>query len=181
VLNVQLVASRDGVNIQRVSDRSPIIGVGPVGSWERFNTLLANNPPIVVGDDLRIYYGNRIYRHTPYQGKDTGPRAGGIGFATIKRDRFVSLEASFDGGVIVTKPLKLAGKNLHLNVKSDFGEIVIEVFDLAGKPIEKSRPISLDSLDTIPGWGEGGPEKASGPVVLHITLKNACLYALWCK
>ena len=110
VLNVQLVVSRDGVHFTRVGDRSPIIAVGPVGSWERFNTSLANNPPIAVGDELRIYYGNRIYRHSPYEGKDTGPRAGGIGFATIKRDRFVSLEASFDGGEIVTKPLKLAGK-----------------------------------------------------------------------
>ena len=55
VLNAQLVSSRDGVHFTRVSDRSPIIDVGPVGSWERFNTSLANNPPIVVGDDLRIY------------------------------------------------------------------------------------------------------------------------------
>ena len=181
VLNVQLATSRDGVNIQRVSDRSPMISVGPVGSWERFNTSLANNPPIAVGDELRIYYGNRLYRHSPYEGKDTSERAGGIGFATIKRDRFVSLEASFDGGVIVTKPLKLAAKRLHLNAKSDFGEVVVEVFDRAGKLIDRSKPICRDSLDVVPEWGDGGAEKATGPVVLHITLKNACLYALWCK
>jgi hypothetical protein len=132
-----------------------------------------------VGDDLRIYYGNRIYRHSPYVGNDTSIRAGGIGFATVKRDRFVSLEASFDGGTIVTKPLKLAGNQLHLNAKSDYGEIMIEVLDLAGKHVSTSRPIRRDSLDTVVEWDGDPPEKVNGPVVLRITLKNACLYALW--
>ena len=181
VLNVQLVASHDGVHFTRVGDRSSIISVGPVGSWERFNTSLANNPPITVGDDLRIYYGNRIYRHSPYDGKDTSSRTGGIGFATVKRDRFVSLEASFDGGAIVTKPLKLQGNTLHLNSKSDYGEIVVEVLAPDGKLVAKSRPIYRDSLDSPVEWEQGSLAGTNGPVVLRITLKNACLYALWCS
>ncbi len=183
VLNVQLVTSRDGVRFTRVADRSPIIAVGPIGSWDRFNTSLANNPPILVGNELRIYYGGRTYRHSPYQGKDTGPRAGGIGFATVKRDRFVSLEASFDGGEIVTRPLKLMGKSLHLNAKCDFGEIVIEALalgDPTGKPMARSKPVRRDGLDVAVEWAEGGLERTNAAVALRITLKNACLYALWC-
>jgi len=187
-LDVQLAVSRDGMHFSRVADRSPILTMGPIGSWDRFNQSLANNPPIVVGDELRMYYGGRTYRHSPYQGKDTGPKAGGIGFATIRRDRFVSLEASFDGGEVVTKPLKLERKSLHLNAQSNFGEIVIEAhpagFAAGGavdKPIARSRPIRRDSLDTIVEWAEGGLEQLNAPVVLRITLKNACLYALWCS
>ncbi len=180
-LDVQLAVSRDGERFTRVAERTPFLTVGSIGSWDRFNQSLASNPPIAVGDELRIYYGGRTYRHAPYRGKDTGPRAGGIGFASIQRDRFVSLEASFDGGEVVTKPLRLAAKTMHLNARSDFGEIIVEVLDLTGKTVDRSKPICIDSLDTVPHWGEGGPEKATGPVFLRITLKNACLYSLWCS
>ena len=84
-----------------------------------------------------------------------------------------------DGGQIVTKPLKLAGKHLHLNARSDYGEIAIEVLDSAGQRVSTSRPICRDSLDTVAEWDGDPPEKTTGPVVLRITLKNACLYALW--
>jgi hypothetical protein len=178
VVEVQLAVSRDGVHFARVGDRSPFLSVGPVGSWDRFNQSLASNPPIAVGDELRFYYGGRTYRHAPYEGKDTGPKkAGSIGLATIQRDRFVSLDASFDSGEIITKPLMLKGKRLHLNANSDFGEINVEALDLAGKSIAKAKPIRRDSLDTLVEWEEG---KLSGTVVLRFTLKNACLFALWC-
>lgn len=186
-LDVQLAVSRDGINFSRVEDRapgespptsrSPFITNGPVGSWDRFNQSLASNPPITVGDELRFYYGGRTYRHAPYEGKDTGPRAGCIGLATIQRDRFVSLDASFDGGEIITKPLKLKGKTLHLNANSEFGEISVEALDLAGKSITKAKPIRRDSLDSPVEWEAG---VVTGDVVLRITLKNACLFALWC-
>ena len=187
-LDVQLAVSRDGVHFTRVEDgspghslsasRSPFITNGPIGSWDRFNQSLASNPPILEGNELRFYYGGRTYRHAPYEGKDTGPRAGCIGLATIQRDRFVSLDASFDGGEIITRPLKLKGKNLHLNANSDFGEINVEALDLAGKVICKAKPIRRDSLDTLIEWEAGA---IHGDVVLRITLKNASLYALWCE
>ena len=94
-----------------------------------------------------------------------------------KGDRFVSLDASFDGGEILTKPLKLKGKNLHLNANSDFGEINVETLDSTGRSIAKSKPIQCDNLDTVIEWEEGAEFK--GAVALRITLKNACLYALW--
>ena len=179
-LDVQLAASHDSVNFTRVGARSPFIPVGPIGSWDRFNHSLANNPPILVGDELRFYYGGRTYRHSPYKGEDTGPGSGGIGFATIKRDRFVSLQASFDGGEILTKPLRLLGSNLHLNAKSDFGEILVEALDLAGNGIAKSKPIRSDSLDIVIDWKYGDLKDLSAPVVLRFTLKNACLFAVSC-
>jgi hypothetical protein len=185
-IDVQLAVSRDGVHFTRVGDgavgnsapasRSPFIANGPVGSWDRFNQSLASNPPILQGDELRFYYGGRTYRHAPYDGKDTGPRAGCIGLATIPRDRFVSLDASFNGGEILTKPLRLKGQRLHLNVNSEFGEISVEPLDSAGQSIARSKPIRSDNLDVPVEW-EGGEIRDT--VVLRITLTNACLYALW--
>jgi hypothetical protein len=179
-LDVQLAVSHDSVKFTRVADRSPLIPVGPVGSWDRFNHSLANNSPILVGDEFRFYYGGRTYRHGPYKGKDTGPKSGGIGFATIKKDRFVSLQASFDGGEILTKPLKLTDSNLHINAKSDFGEIVVEVLDVAGNSIARSKTIRDDSLDIFVDWKRGSLKEVKDPVLLKFTLKNACLFAVWC-
>ena len=179
-LDVQLAVSRDSLHFTRVADRTAFIPVGPIGSWDRFNHSLANNPPILVGDELRFYYGGRTYRHTPYKGKDSDPSAGGIGFATVKKDRFVSLQTSFDGGEILTKPLKLIGSDLHINAKSDFGEISVEVFDLAGNSIASSKAIRTDSLDIVVDWKRGSLEGLDSPVILRFTLKNACLFAVWC-
>jgi hypothetical protein len=179
-LDVQLAVSHDSLNFTRVGDRTPFIPVGPTGSWDRFNHSLANNPPIPAGDELRFYYGGRTYRHTPYKGKDTGPKAGGIGLATIKKDRFVSLQASYDGGEVLTKPLRLLGSDLHLNAKSDFGEIIVEVLDLAGNSIARSKPIRSDSLDLTVDWQDGSLKRLEDPVVLRFTLRNACLFAVWC-
>src|SRR3954470_17402823 len=128
-LNVQLAVSRDSVHFTRVGDRGTFIPLGLVGSWDRFNLSLADNDPISIGDNLRIYYGGRMYRHGPYAGPDKGPEKSGIGFATIKRDRFVALEASFDGGEILTKPVLLKGGRLRLNGQSSFGQIVVELID----------------------------------------------------
>jgi len=183
-LDIQLAVSHDSVHFTRVCDsagkRVTFIPCGPVGSWDRYNNSLANNPPIAVGDELRFYYGGRTYRHSPYKGKDRGEPGGGIGLATIKRDRFCSLAASFVGGQVVTKPLKPCGKTLHLNAKSDFGQILVEVLDKAGKVAATSKPIRADGVDIPVEWKDGGLGAGDTAVTLRITLRNARLFALWC-
>jgi hypothetical protein len=176
-LDVQLTMSRDGVNFTRVGDRGVFIPLGPAGSWDRFNHSLANNDPIQVGDDLRIYYGGRMYRHGPYSGPDKGVERGGMGLATIKRDRFVALEGSFEKGSIVTKPLKISGSALHLNAKADFGEIIVELLDEQGKSLAKSKPITQDLTDLNVQWKNDLklPDISS----LRISISNARLYAIW--
>ena len=178
-LDIQLAVSHDSVHFTRVGDRSPFIPCGPVGGWDRFNNSVANNPPIEVGDELRFYYGGRSYRHGPYNGPDKGRSFGGVGFATIQRDRFVSLGASFEGGVIETVPVRLAGPALHLNAQSAFGEIVVEVIDGEDRVTAKSKPVSADGLDVLVEWAEGSLEGVRD-AVLRFTLRNARLYALWC-
>ena len=178
-LDIQLAVSRDSIHFTRMSDRTAFIPFGPIGTWDRFNTSVANNDPIVEGDDLRFYYSGRLYRHAPYSGPDKGIQKSSIGFATIKRDRFVALEGSFNGAEILTKPVKFNGLKLHLNAKCDFGEIVVELLDVNGKPLAESQPIQQDSLDILVKWSKE-PAPSQGPVQLRIKLKNARLFAIWC-
>lgn len=63
---------------------------------------------------------------------------GHIGLAKIKRGRFVSLEASFDGGMVLTKPLILRSSQLSVDANAEFGSIKIALLD------EQERQ--------IPGW-----------------------------
>ena len=180
-LDLQLGVSHDTVHFERVGDRAPFIPCGGIGSWDRFNNSAANNPPIEVGDELRFYYGGRTYRHGPYNGPDEGVRGGAVGFASIQRDRFVSLGASFDGGTILTKPMTLAGTALHLNADADFGTITMEILNNDGEAIAKSAPISQDSLDITVTWEDGGLSGTENPVALRFHLQNARLYAFWCE
>jgi hypothetical protein len=180
VLDVQLTTSRDSVHFTRVGDRKPFIPVGVIGEWDRFNQSLATNPPIAVGDELRFYYSGTTARHSPYSLKDTGPKWDGIGFATIPRDRFVSLAASFDGGAMVTKPVRIGGRTLHLNARSEFGAIVVEALDGNDQVICRSKPVQGDALDIPVEW-ESGTLPQGRVVALRFSLKNAHVFAVWCS
>jgi hypothetical protein len=177
---VQLAVSRDSVHFMRVGNRGTFIPLGAVGSWDRFNLSLANNDPITVRDELRFYYGGRMYRHGPYSGPDKGPEKSGIGFATIQRDRFVALEASFDGGEIITKPVQLKSSGLRLNAKADFGEITVDVLAADGKIVAQSRPVQRDGVNLPVEWRDEFRMRPQ-TVTLRLNLKNARLYALWCE
>jgi hypothetical protein len=178
-LDIQLAVSHDSIHFARVGDRAAFLPVGPVGSWDRFNHSMANNPPILEDDRLRFYYGGRTYRHSPYGGADKGERGGAIGLATIPRDRFVSLGASFDEGTIVTRPVRIKGGQLRLNAKADFGRIIVEVLGPDGQTVARSEPISEDSLEIPVRWESGSVNASAMPVTLRITLQNALVFALW--
>lgn len=178
-LDIQLAVSRDGVHFQRVAQGEPFLPCGDIGCWDRFNQSLACNPPILEGDSLRIYYGGRQGRHPPYQGPDRGRQMSCIGLATVRADRFVSLGASFDGGQVITKPLRLKGKTLHLNAKCDFGEILVEVLDASGKVCARSKALAADALDLPVVWQEGGLPDGPEPVTLRVTLRNAIWFSFW--
>ncbi len=180
-LDIQLAVSHDGISFTRVGDRTPFIPVGAIGSWDRFNTSVANNPPIRVGDDLRFYFGGRTYRHSPYQGDDDGEPGGGIGFGTIPLDRFVSLDAPFSEGTVETVPVRLSSPELHLNAESRFGEITVNLLDAESQnAIAHSLPISEDSLDAAVRWEDPALIDVTRPVVVRFRMKNAQLYGFWC-
>jgi hypothetical protein len=180
-LDIQLAVSRDGIRFTRVADRGTFLALGGIGSWDRFNISLANNDPIGVEDRLRFYYSGRLYRHSPYEGPDKGEEKSGIGFATIQRDRYVALQASFDGGEIVTKPVQLQGRKLHINAKADFGEIIVEVLGMDDRLLATSKPIQRDSLNLPVEWNVPADWPLEARVKLRLKLKNARLFALWCE
>ena len=186
-LDIQLAVSRDAVQWHRVANREVFLPLGGIGEWDRFNQSLASSP-VMVDDEVRIYYGGRSWRHPalgkPYEGADSGPLQSGIGMVTVKRDRFAYLAASFDGGYAETPDLDLAEGRLHVNTESRFGVLQVIVCDPEGRslPGGRSRPISMDSLDAVVEWDTFTDlmNFTNGrPVRLRFELKNAKLYSFW--
>ena len=185
-LDIQLATSRDGVHFERLSDRSPLIACGEVGEWDRFNHSVANNAPIAVGDELRFYYSGRSAVHTSrFAQADDGKGVLGfdaaIGFGTLKRDRFAGMEAGFDGGTLLTKPLLLGtgaqGDRLFINADAAFGIVEVELLSMDGAQLAAATVQAEDAteiavpLDLTAHAGE--------PVRVRFTVRNARLYAMW--
>lgn len=184
-INIGIAHSRDGINWHRVRSTEHImLPLGQVGQWDRFNQAGAASP-VRVGDELWFYYSGRTYRHGEYKGKDTGPGSsqGGIriGLATIRIDGWCSMQASFDGGRIVTVLLVLPKGEFFLNAKADWGQIFVEVLDLQGSVVDemKSEPIRSDGVCLPVKWPKGKTlaELAGKKVKLRFTLKNALLFS----
>ena len=178
-LNIQLAVSRDGRQFTRVQPRDPFIAEGNVGSWDRFNIAVGDLPPVEVNDELWFYYSGRTYRHSPYKGKDSGPNSGAIGLAKIKRGRFLALEASFDGGKMITKPLSFTGTNLFINGNTSYGSIEVSLLDESGKLINsfQSSVSGQNSVEIPLRFGEAGLADLAGhPVKIQFDISNARLY-----
>lgn len=178
-IDIQLAISRDGIHFERPF-REPIIGLGEVGSWDRFMIHPMSGPPIEEDKMLHFYYGGRNYRHRPTSITDEGTPKGSIGRASTLMDRFVSVEASYDGGTLITKLFHFNGSQLFINGNIAFGEIRIQLLDSKGKAIEgfESKIYEIDSTE-IPVAFKGRNIEAlsSNPLRIQSTLRNAQLYS----
>jgi hypothetical protein len=191
---LQLLTSRDGEHWMRAPAEQPIIGLSDIGEWDRFQIMLTGAPPIRVGDKLYIYYRGTNRRHAkvpsefePRIGIDQEKRTMSIGLATLRLDGFASMDGSFDGGIVVTRPVLLGGDNLALNVKCDYGQAQVELLDEQDQPIpgytrQDCVPLKEDNVEARIVWQERNSlaELKDRPVKLKFYLRNARLYSYRC-
>ena len=108
-----------------------------------------------------------------------------IGLATLRRDGFASVQASYDGGTLMTRPFALAGTQLRVNAKASYGRVRVELLDeqervLPGFGAGDCVPIEADGVDLPVRWGADGRQPLPpGPARLRFHLHNARLYAYW--
>ena len=189
---VELAVSRDLLNWERVGNREKFIPLSPVEGEKNYDTaqLLAANKPIITDTEIWFYYTGAKWRVHPSYLK-TGkyeeiPDSGAICLAKLRLDGFVSLDAGATEGSVLTKPLILEGKNLHLNVAAPQGEIRAEILDAEGQKVLSgfSRgeciPVQGDSLNAELKWKKALVSSLAGKTVrLRFILRNASLYAFW--
>ena len=109
---------------------------------------------------------------------------------TLRLDGFVSVNAPYAGGELLTKPLVFAGGKLSINVStSAVGGVRVEIQDAGGKAIpgytaDDSAEVVGDEVDRTVTWKQGGgvtsdvSKLAGQPVRLRFIMKDADLYAI---
>ncbi|HUT75166.1 MAG TPA: hypothetical protein VM221_10095 [Armatimonadota bacterium] len=186
-LNCWLISSRDGRRWERCPAPAPIIPCRGIGEWNRFVSLNGGSPPLRVGDRLYFYYRGTGRRHGPYEGPDDTDAPGCVGLATLRADGFASLDASFDGGEVITTRWLIDGGKLVLNAKCDYGEIRVELLDEADQPLPgyslaECVPVRGDGIALPVSW-KHRPDlsgAAGRTVRLRLRLTNARLYSYRC-
>ena len=178
VMNFYIAPCRDGANwdLQWVYAEKPLVPRGPDGSFDKDMIVQASN--IVTWRDKHwIYYTGYRERHWHI------PRKPSIGLATLPLDRFVGLQAGKQTGSVTTKPFRLDGGRLLLNVDAGSGSIAVEVLSSDDTPVEgfSAKQCRMDNVDELrlePKWESKRKfKKLQGQTVrLRFYMENATLY-----
>jgi hypothetical protein len=178
----QLIYSRDGIDWQRMPVREPFIPHGPAGSFEAGSVYSAGDHPVVVGDEVRFYYFGVSYTHGCTDPIHSPNNYSGFGLATLAADRYAGWQAGTHEGRLTTRPLRFAGRELHLNVDASRGEARVALLDEAGRPLpgfgfDDCAALHADSLDCVVRWKGGRlPAPSTTPVRLAFALRQSALY-----
>jgi len=188
VIDFYIGTSRDAVDFDMswVHTRQPLIERGEAGSFDK-SLIMATSEIITRGDEHWIYYQGEDCQH--HGARPAGSKGGQIGLATLRLDGFVCLEASDEWGQVTTKPFKLEGDTLEVNVDASQGEFLVEVLDASNKPYrgyggDRSRASKgVDDLRFKPRWQDSQDLTGlKGQVVkLKFRMRNAKLYAFQIK
>ena len=176
---VELTASRDGRHWTRVANRNEILPLGGEQDWDADY----HDPcwdPIVVGDELWIYYRSGRLRNEE-------DRCYAIGLAKLRRDGFASLADTGKPGEVITRPLSFKGKRLFINADvQPGGSIKVGLLTPDYKPVPKystgdCKVIKTGAVKMPVTWS--GVSEFTLPEGEHVRLKfeldKAEIYAFW--
>ena len=170
------MASRDGIHWNRFPEAWIRPGLDDLNWTER------NNYPtwgiIETSDTEWSMYVSEHYRNTVDL-----PRLRRL---SIRPRGFVSVNAGYDGGELLTKYFVFSGSSLRINFStSAIGALRFELQDASGTPIpgysmSDCAPVFGDSLDRVVEWkGKADVSALRGqPVRMRIVLKDADLFAI---
>ena len=104
---------------------------------------------------------------------------------SLRTDGFVSVNAPYRGGELITRPFTFAGTNLEINfVTSAAGGVRVEIQDsegnaLPGYTLKDCGEMFGDEIDRVASWSSGKDvgKLAGKPVRLRFVLKDADLYS----
>lgn len=180
-MDVRLLTSRDGVIWSYQGDREPFIRRGLDGGPSG-GMVMANVWPVLTETEMWIYYSGRGSRHNDEvrDGWNTG-----LFRAILRRDGFVSADASLSGGEFVTPPLVFDGQALELNVDCGGGGwLLVELQDEEGRPVEgytlkTCETIVANAIKAGVSWQGAGRRIPTdrGPLRLRVVMRSAKLYS----
>ncbi|MCX5770374.1 MAG: hypothetical protein NTZ09_08895 [Candidatus Hydrogenedentes bacterium] len=102
---------------------------------------------------------------------------------TLRTDGFVSVNAPYSGGEMITKPVSFSGARLVINYStSAAGDIRVELLDkdakaIPGYALEDADTIIGDEIERPVSW-KGKTNLPQGPLRLRFVMKDADLYSI---
>lgn len=189
ITELKVAYSRDGFHWDRRDREVFIRAEREPGFWDRGYVQSTGGLFNIVGDQLWFHY-------IGFSGKETmlsdeldfnGMHYGGsVGLAVLRRDGFVSHEASGTPGELVTCNVSFSGKYLFVNADCPQGRLKVEILDSAGTVIKafkasRCKPFKGDSTIASIRWRGRSDlgELAGKPVKFRFILANGALYSFW--
>ena len=180
-VDVQLTFSRDGRTWRRAGDRQTFIPNAPHPGKFDWGMIFCFQHPIVVGDEIWIYYAGFSGLHWATRRQER--QGGAVGLAKLRLDGFISLDPGGQG-TLSTKLLRMSGDRLIVNANATQSSIRVEILGADGESIEgftksEADPITGDSVRHTATWnGRANVESLKGkPIILKFYLDRCKLYA----
>lgn len=169
------MSSRDGLHWDRRFMEAFIRPGRDRLNWTDRSIMTAWGLAQTAPDELSLYYTEN-YKH----------KSNRLRRATVRLDGFVSVNAPYSGGEMLTKPFTFSGSRLLLNYStSAAGSLRVEVRDADNKPVpgfalRDCPEMYGDEIEEAVAWKAGSDLSAlSGQAIrLRFVMKDSDLYSL---
>jgi len=192
-MDIQLMTSRDGVRWDRSGDRKPFLRRGLDGNHTSgipTGCLYANPWLIPAGDELWLYYSGLNRLHGGIGRVESEDEQGlgeysGIFRASLRRDGFISADAAYAGGELVTPEVRHSGRTLTLNCDAGAGGwLKVELLDHEGHSLPGFELETADAVlgngvcKTVTWQGRSDVSAVAGrPLRLRFLMRDVKLYS----
>jgi len=190
VNDCQFAASRDGIHWMRY-DRKPFIPRGVPGAPDHGMTH-GTGYFVRKGSSLYQYYGGWPWTHGGFRSLSPAERQDRknwgrqfVGVVEHRLDGFVSADAPYTGGWLVTPPVVFQGRQLVLNIDvAAMGGARVEIQNAKGQPMpgfvmDDCDRILMNDVAYVVRWqGDTDVSSLAGqPIRLKFEMRSAKLYA----
>ncbi|HDY87407.1 MAG TPA: hypothetical protein ENH82_04735 [bacterium] len=177
-LDIRLCTSRDGIHWKR-DHREPYVSLGVEGEQDT-GSLYMFVGMIIRGGKIYQYYTGNSNWHDGISERDPA-----IILLEQRLDGFVSADAAYEGGEIITKPIIFSGSELHLNINtSAIGSAVVGILDVDGNPfpdydVPNCDVIRGNFIDKTVSWQDKSDvsKLAGKPVRLRFLMRGSKLFS----
>jgi hypothetical protein len=176
MVDCELAWSPDTIDWHRICPGTPLIPRGAKGSYDA-GCIYAAAYPILRDGQLLLYYSGSEGSHSIW----TARRNAKLCLARLRADGFAAIEPASAGelGVVVTRPVKCVGSQLHVSADAEGGSVRVAVLGAESLGLDACQPIGADVTDAAVQW-QGGRNLASlrgKSIRLKFELRGAKLYA----
>lgn len=172
VNDIVLLSSRDGIHFDRAFLEAFVRPGADEGNWHERSLYMERGILQTSPTQLSMYAMQNWRLPTVH-----------IRRLTLRTDGFASIQAGYEPGEFVTRPILVASGQLHVNYStSAVGSLRVEVQDASGNPLpgwelSQCRPMYGDAMDATVRWNNDARLTRTEPIRLRFELRDADVYA----